>query len=790
MATRYWVGGSGNWDATSTTNWAATSGGASGASAPTSADDVIFDANSNTLLVPFTVTVTGTAGAPALCQNFSTGGAGGALDATMTLALGTTGFIGCYGSLTFPAANFSISGASTTGIRFFSTTTGKTVTTNGVSLSNVTINFLGVGGGWTLGSAFTSTTTFTLSAGTLDTGNYNVTCGNFVISGTSVKTLTLGSSTIASAAGFSMIGSNLTLNAGTSTINLSSATGAFAGGGLTFYNVSFTNTTIGTVTITGGNTFNSVTFAARAAAGFGACSIGANQTINGTLTLGSGTTGVARLMLASDIIGTQRTLTCAAIAASVTDIDFRDIKLAGAFGAPLTGTRLGNCGGNDAATITFTAGAPKYWNLAAGGNWNAAAWALSSGGGVATTNFPLAQDSIVIENTGLTAGNTITLNANYNIPTLGFSTRTLAMTFATGTTTPTLYGNLTLDADVTYTGTGALTFAGRITQNLTSAGKTLTQPITVNSPSGIVELVDNLTLGATLTTTLTAGQIHLNNQTLSTGLFSSSNSNIRTIDFKSGNITTTGSGTVWTTATPTNFSYLGTPTVNISNNSATATTVSTGAMTEAQSLNFNYTTGTYTLTDTAAVYKTVNFTGFGGTIPNSTRTIYGGLTFVAGMTLTAGANVTTFAATSGTNNITTAAKTFDFPITFNGIGGTWAFQDALTQGATRAFTITNGTVQLKASATSTTGVFATSGTNQKFLQSTTPGTQATLTQVSGTVNASYLTIQDINAIGGATWFAPVTQFNVDGGNNDGWDFFLQVGQYMYTRRKTKRLLIS
>ena len=59
MADRYWVGGSGNWDATSTTNWAATSGGTAGASAPTSADNVIFDANSNVGTGAFTVTVTG-----------------------------------------------------------------------------------------------------------------------------------------------------------------------------------------------------------------------------------------------------------------------------------------------------------------------------------------------------------------------------------------------------------------------------------------------------------------------------------------------------------------------------------------------------------------------------------------------------------------------------------------------------------------------------------------------------------------------------------------------------------
>src|SRR3954454_24528451 len=46
MASRFWVGSSGTWDATSTTHWSATSGGAAGASAPTAADDVFIDANS------------------------------------------------------------------------------------------------------------------------------------------------------------------------------------------------------------------------------------------------------------------------------------------------------------------------------------------------------------------------------------------------------------------------------------------------------------------------------------------------------------------------------------------------------------------------------------------------------------------------------------------------------------------------------------------------------------------------------------------------------------------------
>jgi hypothetical protein len=140
------------------------------------------------------------------------------------------------------------------------------------------------------------------------------------------------------------------------------------------------------------------------------------------------------------------------------------------------------------------------------------------------------------------------------------------------------------------------------------------------------------------------------------------------------------------------------------------------------------------------------------------------------MTLSAGTSTTTFAGASATQNITTNSKTLDFPLTFNGVSSTFAFQDALTQGSTRAFTITNGTVQLKNGVTSTVGAFATSSTNQKFLQSTLAGSQATLSQASGTVSASNLTIQDINATGGATWNSLWSNNNVDAGNNTGWVF--------------------
>jgi len=83
--------------------------------------------------------------------------------------------------------------------------------------------------------------------------------------------------------------------------------------------------------------------------------------------------------------------------------------------------------------------------------------------------------------------------------------------------------------------------------------------------------------------------------------------------------------------------------------------------------------------------------------------------------------------------------------------------------------MTNGTLKLKSGTTSTVGSFATSGTNQKFLQATTPGTQATLLANNTTNTTSYLTVKDNNATGTASWNAPPPT-NVNSGNNTGWNF--------------------
>jgi len=289
------------------------------------------------------------------------------------------------------------------------------------------------------------------------------------------------------------------------------------------------------------------------------------------------------------------------------------------------------------------------------------------------------------------------------------------------TNTATIYGNLTLSTGMSLTAsTSAMVFGATSgTQIITSNTKTIDFPITFNGVGGTVRLADALMLGATRTLTLTNGTLDLDGKTLTTGLFSGTGSTARTLAFGTGNIICNAAGgTLWTTATATNLTVTGTPVVNISNSGAVDTTVTPGQPTETNSISFNFTTGTYALTflNTASLAaRNVDFTGFAGTWGStSTGVIYGNLTLSTGMTLTTSASAMTFGATSGIKTITSSTKTMDFPITFNGVGGTWQLQDALLMGTTRTLTHTNGTIDLNGK-TLTVGTRYTTATGTKNL---------------------------------------------------------------------------
>jgi len=765
MANRYWVGGSGTWDATTTTNWSASSNGSAGASAPTSADDVFFDASSGA--AP-TVTIGTNAACGAVTATAPTSG-------TLTFAFGTTGVISYNGNWSNPATLFATTGTGpNTGAISYVGSGSSTFTSNGYSFTT-SFGLNTSAGTLTLGGALTSTAGagLSISQGTFSTSasNYSLSLAQIQTATANAKTISLNASTVtlSGSTPLQIATGTVTFNAGTSTINCSSSTVTFAGAGQTFNVVSLTSSAL-TLAITGANTFASLTIASRTADGINTISLAANQTISGTLTLGAANTAVRRVSVTSNTNGTARTLTVATIA-TLSDVDFQDIIAAGASGT-WSGTRLGNCGGN--TNITFVAGKTVYWNLAGAQSWSAVGWATSSGGSPAVNNFPLAQDTAIFDSTGSVTG-TITVNAVWNIGTLDMSGRTspsFPMTLATGSQTPNVYGSWKNGTGTTLSGTQAITFAGRLaTQQITSNGIAFTQPITINNSTGTVQLQDDFTTGTTITTTLTSGTLDLNGKTLTTGLFSSSNSNTRTIAFGAGNITLTGSSlTIWNTGTDTNFVYTGTPTVNCTYSGSVGTRIlGTGtAATETYAINFNVSAGSDTVTANQR-YGTLNFTGFTGTLNNNTRIIYKSLILSSSMTCTPGTLITNFLATSGTWQITSNNQTLDFPVTFNGLGGTWACTDALTLGSSRALTFSLGTLQLKASATNTVGSFVTSGTTLKYLQSTTSGTQATLSQASGTVTATYLSIQDSAATGGAT-FTATSGTNVNAGNNSGWTF--------------------
>jgi hypothetical protein len=730
MADRYWVGGAGTWDATTTTNWSATSGGAGGSSAPTSVDNVFFNSLSNATAYAVTI------GTNAVAQDITIAGP---LVGNVTITMGATAVINCFSNWNNAASGVVFTTTSGAAINFSAPTTGKIFITNNVAITNTNIVFTTTSGGWTLGTAITCNGVF-VNAGTFNTGNFAMTINSIQRSGSAVASVSLGSSAIACSGTtpVNLLATNLTLSAGTSTITCTTVSPTFTGGAQTFYNVTFSSTATGTTTINGANTFNVLTQAAIAAAGLRFVTLGANQTI-ATLTLSAGASAVTRTFVRSDAIGTQRTLTVGTLTA-ISDVDFRDIVAAGASAAsPWTGTRLGDCKNN--SNITFTAAATKYWSTVNGAsaNWsNVNAWATSSGGVPAVANFPLAQDTCIIDDSGATTGNglrtgnTVTIDALWNMGTLNFSGRTVAFNWTQGNSDPVIYGDVTLTSAmtmVTVTGTPSWTFANQGTvQALNSAGITLRlQNLIINSPGGGVSLTANTAVdlspivapNVTGTVTLTAGTLNLSNNVLTTVLFAAGAS-ANTLAFGTGNITLTGTGTIFTGSTTTTAT--GTPLVICTDNSATARTITPGVVTEANSISFRITAGTgnFTITNNQVV-KDLDFTdgtnptGFAGNLANTTLTVYGNFKASTGMTRTAGTGVYTFAATSGTKTINTAGVTFDNPFTFNGVGGTWRLLSDVVVGpspagvdSTRATTLTAGTLDVNGF-TLTTGTFSGTG---------------------------------------------------------------------------------
>ena len=734
MATYYWVGGAGTWDASTTTNWSLSSGGTGSAGVPTSADDVVFNSASNATAYAVTVSTN------AVCKNITVAGPA---SGNVTFTLGATAVLTVYGSFTLPATGCTWTPTTGANITFASTSTGNTVTTNGVSLGATSVTFNGSGGGWTLGSAITTTVALTASQGTFATGNYNVTASQLSSSVSTTRSISLGSSTITlSGTGTSTVSlattTGLTWNAGTSTITMSGVNPTFAGGGLTFYNVAWTLTSGGTLTVTGANTYNNLTISQQASALFKNINFGGNnQTINGTFSLGNPTDQRSRTNVygSGTTVDITATLTVATMAA-FGQVNFRSITAAGT-SSPWSGTNIGNGGNN--TNISFAANKTVYVSVSGGASttWETAnIWATSSGGTGATSNFPLPQDTIYVDNNSVSSGNTLTLSYAWWIGALTFANRTTPITFAIAATSPIFYGSLTLSSSVTATGTGGYIFSVN-NATLNTAGVTL--PVAVScqlSSAYTFTLAGNVTTTSTSTTPfqLYSGNFVSNSYNITTPYFVMS-TQMTSAAFGTSTITVTGSGATIVNCPTSAVNITGTPTINCNYSGSTGTrTILVSGYTGGglTSLPINITAGSDIVTfPNSSQVSNLNFTGFTGAYnPTGILIVTGNLTFVSGMTVGSIASVMTFVAPSGTQTITTAGITLDMPITQNAPSATLQLQDNLTMGSTRTFTLAAGTLSLNGKILST-GLFSASNTNARTIAFGT--SSITVTGNSGTI---------------------------------------------------------
>jgi hypothetical protein len=583
----------------------------------------------------------------------------------------------------------------------FSKTSGtQTITTAGKTIgAGVTIDASGAT--VSLQDALSLTGTLTLTNGTLTTNGYAVTAGIFSSSNSNTRALNLGASTVSitsTGTAWNITDpTNMTLNAGTSTITTSGTTASitFVGGGLTYYNVTFGATYYNTA-LSGANTFNNLTVASPAGVGRRTLSLSANQTVSGTLTC-SGSAPNIRPRITGAAGG--NTITAAAV--SLAQADFFDITAAGV-SSPWSGTNLGDGSGN--TNITFASPKTVYWNQPAGGNWSDVAWALTSGGAVGANNFPLGQDSVILDNTGVGASSTIVMDYGWLIGSLSAGSLTNALTInwnVFGNLTATTLSNVTFSSAITITYTSGAWGIDTLTSTATITTAGVSIPIATvnfNSPSNTMVLGDNFTSTGTVVG-LAAGTLNLNGKTLTCVTFDGTFTDLlaRTIAFNGGQINVTGNAaTVWACEDLTNFSYTGTPTVNFTYSGSTGTrTINNGSSaggTESNAVSMNITAGTdgVTLSTTGTVLN-LNYTGYSGA-GNLPGFIYGNLTLSATQTITASGTGATFAATSGTKTVTTNGVTIDRPLVFQGVGGTWSLQDALTLGATRALGLFAGTL--------------------------------------------------------------------------------------------------
>lgn len=625
MAARYWVGGgsSTSWAATGNTNWSATSGGANNASVPTAADDVFFDAASGA--GPCAIATTSN------CRSVNCTGFTGTITqgaSNWNIGDGTAG-AGNIALKFVPGMTFS---GNTSGaiINLLSTSaTTQTIDTSGFTTRNLVVN--GAGSSYQLSSDWIGTSgSFTLTAGTFDANGFNVTALTFASSNTNVRTLTMGSGTWTITGNNTTVwthstNTNLTLNAGTSTLDftysgsvgtrtiamaatsrvndvkisggsdaINLADASINGLNTTGYTGSATFTTIdfrGSITLGAGHTMvlaaNGFTYTGTS----GTAVITSNGVIwNKSLTIN----GVGGTVQLGDNITLESTRTLTLTNGTFNANNFN--VTTGLFSSSNSNVRTLTMG---SGTWTLTGNAGTIWNFATTTNLtlNAGTSTIDCtySGGTGTRTFRAASAAAFpVNNVKVSAGtDTFDFLTGSGSTAIGGD---LDCTGFSGTLSGTqgleVSGTVTYPSTMTITRTGGISFKGT-SSRVWTLNPSLPHNVVIDGVGGTCTLGTSLTTTGTIT--VTNGTFATGNYSVTCDLFSSANSNIRTINLGSSTITLTGTGTKWNTSTATNCTLTsGTSTILISDTSATSKSFAGGGMTY-NNLTMSGGTGTLTI---------------------------------------------------------------------------------------------------------------------------------------------------------------------------------------------------
>ena len=620
MANRYWVGGAGSWTTSSTTNWSTSSGGASGASVPTAADSVFFDQ-----VATYTVTVTGALA----CLDFTVS------LGVVTFTVSGSSTIAISGSLALSSGTVGTwaSGFNPT----FNATTSQTISTNGEAVGSTTFN--GVGGTWTLGSAFTTSQNITLTNGTFDTSasNYAVTCFQFSSSNSNIRTLNVNASTftITSGGWTCTTSTNLTVLGSGATVKMAASVIAktFAGGSLNWGAITLDQGGSTLLTISGSNTFAGISNSYNAT---GATSIrftsGTTQTV--TSFTATGTSGNV-LTIDSTTPGTAATLSQASGTVSVNYVSIQDSTATGGATWNVDANST-NVSGN---TGWIFASPTRYW-VGGAGNWTTSDttnWSASSGGAGGAT-VPTALVDVFFDQVG-----TYTVTVTGPLTCRDFTVSAGVVTFsASGSQAIAISGSMLLASGTV--GTWSSSFIPTFNATTSKSVSTNNEPIGAPTFDGVG---GTWTLGSAFsvnsgTLTLTNGTFDTSasNYAVTCSSFSSSNSNIRTLNLNASTYTVTSA---WICTTSTNLT--------VSGSGATVTMTRSTAKTFAGG-SANY--GAFTLDQGGAGQLTISGSNTFANISNSyNSTAATSIRFTSGTTQT----VTSFTAEGTSGKVLTIDST-------------------------------------------------------------------------------------------------------------------------------------